>query len=208
MAKPRPTRPVSRPAASMPRRVGLAAAFLLGFVLAFLIGSWSTGPDTTERRVEELRQEEVRRDAEQIAALNDLTSGTRDHLVPVLEAMTAAAPTAEVVQLWREVITAEMERYQSSPSVGNGVNVARTGFRDSVGQLALAVRTHEIALTAAEPLKADLLALAAEQRTAAVSTWSVAALQLDVVNVAAGNGHRHVQFSGAPDNEPEGSGTR
>ncbi|MGH3861916.1 hypothetical protein [Actinokineospora sp.] len=38
----------------------------------------------------------------------------------------------------------------------------------------------------------------------------IAALQLDMINVDAGNGHRHVQFQqgAAPDGEPDGSGRR
>lgn len=210
MSKPRSPHSVTPPPAATPRgRIGLAATFLLGFVMAFFVGAWSSGPDgpsDIELRVAELEKEEAKRDVAQIVALNDLSRGSRDRLAPVVTA--TATPTAADVATWRGIVTAEAERYATSPSMGNGVNVARTGFRTAVAQLGAAVATFEAALTAPEPLRGKLLTLAAVQRTNAVQSWAVAALQLDVVNVQIGKGHLHVQFQSAPDSEPEGSGRR
>lgn len=207
MPKPRSKRPV-QPAPLSParRRVGLVVMFTLGFVLAFLFGSWTTGPDAAERTTTELQQAEAKREVEQIAALNELAVGTRDRLTPVLTAMAKTGVTGQEIHEWRKVVAAEVERYKVTPSMGNGVNVARTGFRSAVEQLAAAVGGFEAAHAAAEPLKATLASLAIEQRGVALLTWTVAALQLDVINVDAGNGHRHVQFQqGAA---PDGSGRR
>ena len=228
--RPRSGKPVPPPA---PRRswvpvTGLVTAFVLGFAVAFLVSSWTSGPDASESRIEELKQAEAQRDVEQIEVLIELGRGGQERLAPVLVAMaevapldaTAApaprvAPTAEQVRGWREIVAAEAARYTETPSAGNGVNVARTGLRTAVEQLTAAVDTFDAALTAAEPLRGRLLALAGTQRTVALRAWSVAALQLDVISVDAGKGHVLVQLPSGPnsgraplDSEPEGSGSR
>ncbi|MEJ2879149.1 MULTISPECIES: hypothetical protein [unclassified Saccharothrix] len=196
--------------------------FVLGVALAFLVVSWTSGPDATERRVEELRQAEAQRDVEQIGALIELARGTRDRLTPVLvdmakvapfEAVAPVAPTAEQVRGWKDVVLAEVKRYEQTPSAGNGVNVARTGMRTAVDQLVSAVSAFDAAVEVEEPARSRFVGLAAGQRTLALRTWSVAALQLDVISIEAGKGHVHVYLpsgsgSGAvtPDSSPEGTG--
>jgi hypothetical protein len=202
---------------------GLITAFVLGFAAAFVISSWTSGPDATERRIAELKQAEAQRDVVQVGTLIELARGGRDRLAPVLMAMAKAAPlgstalpvapTADEVRGWRDVVSAEAQRYAETPSAGNGVNVARTGMRTAVQQLGAAVDGFDAAITAAEPLKGKLLTLAGSQRTMALRTWSVAALQLDVISIDAGKGHVHVQLPSGPDpgaipadSAPEGSG--
>lgn len=212
MAKTRRVAVVRHPSPARTRRgAAVVTAFALGFAVAFVLGSWTTGPDATQRRIAELEQQEARRDVEQIRILNDLARGSRERLTPVVTAMAENQYTADDVRAWREVVAAEVRRYAESPSAGNGVNVARTGIRTAVEQLATAVDGFEAAVSAPGPLGARLAAIAGEQRALAVRTWSVAALQLDVINVNAGNGHVHVQLrSGADDGvtrldgEPEG----
>jgi len=225
MARTRRAQAVRHASRSQMRHgAGLLAAFVLGLAVAFVLGSWTTAPDATERRIAELEHAEAQRDVEQIRVLNDLARSSRERLTPLLTAMARTAPldgtpgtvpTAEEVRGWQEVVSAEVRRYAESPSAGNGVNVARTGIRTAVRQLAAAVDGFEVAVTAAEPLRERLVTLAAEQRTLAVWTWSVAALQLDVINVYVGNGHIHVQLPScadrgviAADGEPERSGWR
>lgn len=199
---------------------GFLTAFLLGLAVAFLITS-GNGPDATQRRIAELEREDAARDAAQLGPLTDQAKDTRDRLAPVLAAMALAAPvdgsapksplTSDVVSGWRDVVAAAEKSYEQSPSAGNGINVARTGLRTAVQQLAAAVRGFETALGVAEPVRSTLVALAGEQRTLALRTWSVAAVQLDVINIEAGRGHVHVQLSTggdagviAPDGAPEG----
>lgn len=215
--RPEPKRPEAN---WKPATAGAVTAFVLGVAVAFLLGAWTSGPDKTERRIAELREAEARRDVEQIVVLTDLARGSRDRLAPVLTGMSKAAPadassgavpTAEEVAGWRDVVTAELRRYSETPSAGNGVNVARTAFTTSVRQLAVAVGGFEAALNAPDPQRGRLVGLAAEQRTLALQAWSVAALQLDVINIEAGKGHVHIQLDprSAPlDGEPEGSGRR
>ncbi|WP_447007981.1 hypothetical protein ACRAKI_16535 [Saccharothrix isguenensis] len=226
MPKNRPAAPRSRPSASRAQLVtGLLTAFVLGLALAFVIGTWTSGPDTTERRIAELQQAEAQRDVEQIRQLTELARGTRDRLGPVLEAMAKAAPlggdtptsplTAAEVDGWRAVLSAEEKRYEETPSSGNGVNVARTAMRTAVRQLSTSADGFRAAVETTGPLGADLVTLAGHQRDLALQTWSVAALQLDVINIDGGNGHVHVQLPSGGDSgtvmldgEPEGSGRR
>ncbi|MGM1064834.1 hypothetical protein [Saccharothrix sp. Mg75] len=226
VGRARPGQPPRRPAG--PRSpwisaTALVTAFALGFAVAFASGSWMSGPDPTQRRIAELEQAEAQRDVEQVGAVTELAKGGRDRLAPVLAAMAGAAPppggaspvapTAEDVRGWRDVVAAEVRRYEETPSAGNGVNVARTGLRTAVEQLAAAVDGFAAAAGAPQPLAGELLALAGAQRTLALRTWSVAALQLDVINVDAGKGHVHVYLPSAPgsgtipaDTAPEGTG--
>ena len=214
--------PAPRPRSPWTSVTALVTTFVLGFAVAFVSVSWASGPDATQRRIAELEQEEARRDVEQVGALIELARGGRERLAPVLEAMARAvplddggqrtAPTTEEVRGWREVVSREVERYAETPSAGNGVNVARTGLRTAVQQLAAAVDGFAAAITTA-PQAADLLALAGAQRTLALRTWSVAALQLDVISIGAGKGHVHVYLPSGPgdgtipaDTAPEGSG--
>lgn len=219
----KPVRGTAAPRSPWASATALVTTFALGFAVAFVSGSWTSGPDSTERRIAELEQEEARRDVEQVGALIELARGGRERLTPVLEAMakaapldegaTPTAPTAEEVRRWRDVVSEEVRRYAETPSAGNGVNVARTGMRTAVQQLAAAVDGFATAVAAPEPLAGSLLALAGGQRTLALRTWSVAALQLDVISVDAGKGHVHVQLPSGPDSgtipadtAPEGSG--
>ncbi|WP_158849665.1 hypothetical protein [Saccharothrix deserti] len=226
MVRTRSGKPVRRPEA--PRSLwgsatALVTTFALGFAVAFVSGSWTSGPDATERRIAELKQAEAQRDVEQVGTLIELAKGGRERLTPVLEAMakasplqdtaSPAAPTIDEVRGWRDVVSAEVQRYAETPSAGNGVNVARTGMRTAVQQLAAAVDGFATAATAPEPLARDLLPLAGAQRTLALRTWSVAALQLDVISIDAGKGHVHVYLPSGPDSgtipadtAPEGSG--
>ena len=209
----RTTRVAALPAPPPKGRVwaGFLTAFLLGLAVAFLITAGS-GPDATQRRIAELEQQDADRDAALLGPLTDLAKDTRDRLTPVLEAMRSPL-TPEAVNGWREVVSAAEKSYEQAPSAGNGINVARSGLQTAVQQLAAAVKGYEAALGTAEPVRSTLVALADEQRTLALRTWSVAAVQLDVINIEAGRGHVHVQLpSGAgaiaPDGAPEGSGQR
>jgi hypothetical protein len=232
IGRARPGKPVRSATATRsglgrwPAAAGMVTAFALGLAVAFGIGALNSRPDQTEQQIAQLKQAEAERDLAQIASLTELARGSRDRLTPVLLGMAEAAPvaenaaagpapTADAVRGWREVVSAEVTRHADAPSGGTAVNVARNGLRVAVQQLAAAVDGFEIAAGAAEEARGRFVALAGQQRTLALRTWSVAAIQLDVINIDAGNGHVHVQLpagpgSGAipPDGSPEGSGRR
>jgi hypothetical protein len=216
------------PAAASTRRVwpALVTAFALGIAIAFGIGALANRPSAGQQNIADLQRAEAERDIAQISALTELARGSRDRLAPVLVGMADAvpvdtkappgiAPTAATVTGWRDVVSAEVSKHADAPSAGTAVNVARGGLRAAVQQLAAAVDGFEATIAAAEPTRGRLVALAGQQRTLALRAWSVAAIQLDVINIEAGNGHVHIQLpagpeSGAiaPDSAPEGSGRR
>jgi hypothetical protein len=226
----KPVRSGHSDATTGPRRwppaASLLTAFVLGVAVAFGIGALATQPDAAEQNIADLKRAEAERDVAQVTTLTELARGSRDRLAPVLLGMADAVPvapnaapgtqpTAATVAGWRDVVSAEVTKHADAPSAGTAVNVARGGLRAAVQQLAAAVDNFETAVAAAEPVRSRLFVLAGQQRTLALRAWSVAAIQLDVINIDAGNGHVHIQLpagpeSGAiaPDSLPEGSGRR
>ena len=145
---------------------------------------------------------------------------TQERLVPVLEGLAKAVPVGQPpgpvatqadLDDWRVVTGDAVGDFANPPSGGTGVNIARSGLAAAVRALDAAVDTYAAALTHPQAARGPLLELAGRQRDIAVTTWSTAATQLDVLNVGAGNGHVHVFLPAAPgqgaltaDGAPEG----
>lgn len=208
--------PARRPPARNRLLLGVAAAALVTGLLGGLIGYSVGRPSQTEASIARLQQADAERDVRQIIELTELAHRTGDELSPILTAIRQASdagrpPEAAQVRQWQETMRRLTERFADPPSGTTATNVARGGLRSAVEQAAIAVDT----LTLAEPANAagERLALAARQATVAVTTWSVAATQLDQINIDAGQGHRHVHLDtggadGAlsPDGAAEGHG--
>jgi len=220
--------PPPAPARSALRPWPVAAvvtAFALGLAVAFAIGAMATPAPTAEQNIAAMQRSDAERDVKQVATLTELARGGVDRLAPVLTGMAVAMPvgqktpgpppTPAAVNGWRDVLSAEVAKHADAPSAGTAVNVARGGLRAAVQQLAQAVEMFAVAVAAPDQLRGQLMTLAGEQRTLALRTWSVAGVQLDVINIDAGYGHAHVVLpagpeAGAiePDSAPEGSGRR
>jgi hypothetical protein len=169
-----------------------------------------------------LRKQTQVRDKEQVQELTDRMRGTVDALGPTLDGMAKSLPpgskkvgklaTASDVAKWRRAVRKENEFFAETVSGETGTNVARGGFAASLDALNEAVETYAVALR--DPgERATLLERAREQRDLAVRSWSVAATQLDAINIATGFGHQHVYLGGTEaaggfgaDPAPEGSG--
>ena len=215
----------------------LAAAVVLipiaavGIVIA--AGSGDSKPNPTadaqaavkksiETEAATLRRQTQVRDKEQVAELTDHMRGTVDALVPVLDGFSKALPpgketvgplaTPAAVAKWRAAVRKENEYFAETVSGETGTNVARGGFAAALDALNEATETYALAVD--DPgHRRPLLARAREQRDLAVRTWSVAATQLDAINIATGYGHQHVYLGGSAqvggfsaDPAPEGSG--
>ena len=194
-------------------------AALAGGAVGYAVGRPGTQADT----VAELRRAEAERDLAQITELTTTARTTSREVSPVLAefssvlpADTASAPGATQTQLarWQETLRQAVERHAPTPSGMTGTNVARGGFRSAVDALMLAVDTY---VASQQPLPAEqqraLMELADRQWRTGAAMWSVAATQLDQLNLDAGNGHQHVYLTGvtgegiiAPDEIPEGTG--
>ncbi len=170
-----------------------------------------------------LREQTQVRDKEQVQQLTDTMRGTVDALGPVLSGLGRTFPPGEddklgplakasAVEGWRRTVREENEFFAETVSGETGTNVARGGFAASLDTLNESVESYRLAL--AQPAaRAALLERAREQRNLAVRTWSVAATQLDAINIATGYGHQHVYLGGSEavggfgaDPAPEGSG--
>ncbi|GAA2193325.1 hypothetical protein [Micromonospora lupini] len=192
----------------------VVAASLLGGGIGYGIGR----PDATEASIADLRRAETKRDLQQIADLTALARRTSDQISPILAALGAGGTTGPVpdpgqARQWQQAVRAAAEPFANPPSGTTATNVARGGLRSAVDQAAVAVDTYALAANSPAVNRKALTDLAARQATLAATTWSVAATQLDQVNVDAGHGHQHVYLDtgkdgGAftPDQAAEGTG--
>jgi hypothetical protein len=179
--------------------------------------------DDVESEAAELRRQTKVRDKEQVAELTERMRSAVDALAPVLSGMGRTLPPGEddklgpvaeaaAVQRWRRAVRGENEYFAETVSGETGTNVARGGFAAALDALNEAVETYALAVEQPSARRA-LLERARQQRNLAVRTWSVAATQLDAINIATGYGHQHVYLGGSEaaggfgaDPAPEGSG--
>ncbi|RIV39134.1 hypothetical protein [Micromonospora radicis] len=180
----------------LPAAVAAAlAAGLVGGLIGYAVGR----PGATESSIAQLQEADARRDAQQIVELTEMAHRTGEQLAPILVAVRQAAeaerpPEAAQLRQWQQTMRQLAEQYADPPSGMTATNVARGGLRGAVEQAAVAVDTLALATVDGATAADELLALAARQATLAVTTWSVAATQLDQINIDAGHGHQHVHL--------------
>ncbi|WP_061300714.1 hypothetical protein [Herbidospora cretacea] len=216
-ARPLPARETPRPARSR-YAAGLVVAILVAGSLGYLFGS----PDATETSVAEMRAAEMRRDAQQIVELTAGARTTATDLTKVMAALgealppggalAARTPTDAELGEWQRVMKQAVDRHSVTPSGTTSTNVARAGFRSAVDAMAVAVDGYAYCRKVPTDVRQGCLDVARRQRTVGLMTWSVAATQLDQINVDAGHGHQHVYLTSAPgggamtaDGVPEGT---
>jgi hypothetical protein len=179
--------------------------------------------DAVESEAAGLRRKTQVRDKAQVQELTERMRGTVDALAPVLSGLGRTFPPGDDERLgplarpasvdrWRRTVRAEDRYFAETVSGETGTNVARGGFAAALDALIEAVETYRLALEQPSARPA-LLERARQQRNLGVRTWSVAATQLDAINIATGYGHQHVYLGGAEaaggfsaDPAPEGSG--
>jgi hypothetical protein len=216
----RPSYLQPRPAARQRRTLlvgGIVAALiasLLGAGVGYLVGR----PDATSAAVADLRAAELARDVTQIGELTELARRTRDQITPVLAGLQAAVAASQVVPAervtaWQQTMKQATDAFADPPSGTTATNVARGGLRSAVTALAVAVDSYAAASGVASAQRAPLMTLIERQVDAATAVWSVAATQLDQINIDAGYGHQHVHLKVAggegsftPDGSAEGAG--
>ncbi|GAA1851858.1 hypothetical protein [Asanoa iriomotensis] len=196
--------------------VGFIAAVVAAALLAGLAGFLIGRPDSTTRAIDEIKAQEAKRDVEQIRSLTTVARSSQEALTPVLNAFDAAVESgqpadAATVGSWQKTVKGLVDAHSESPSGTTATNVARGGFRGAISDFTTAVDLYAAAVAGPAEQRAGLIAIAVRSRTGAATAWSVAAAQLDQINVDAGLGHQHVyleteQGSGAftADGEEEG----
>lgn len=220
--KPSWTRPAPRTTTA--RRppggtLGAVIALLVAAAVGLFIGVQVAGPDPTDTAVASMQADEAERDAAQIAALTTLARSTSQQVKPVVDGLRSGPPgtkatpvTDQQLARWKQIMAQQVERHKDAPSGSTATNVARNGLRNAVDQLAVAVDTFAAARALPAGQQAPLLNVASRQRLLAVTGWSVAATQLDQINIDAGYGHQHAYLTDsaeggatAGDGSPEGS---
>lgn len=198
--------------------VAAVAAVLVAALLGGVVGYALGRPDPIEASVAQLRQADAERDARQIVELTELAHRTGEQLAPIVRGLRQDAEAGRVpdraqVDAWQQTMRQLAAQFADPPSGMTATNVARGGLRGAVDQAAVAVDSVALALAGPPAGRTELMTLAARQATLAASTWSVAATQLDQINVDAGHGHQHVHLDvgdveGAlgPDGSAEGTG--
>jgi hypothetical protein len=211
--------------------VVVAAALLVpaGALAAVLVSRGdeaprAAAPDPVESEAERLRRQTQVRDREQVQDLTEHMRLTADELRSVVSGLAQTFPPgadgrtgplveASEVEAWRRLVREADRHFENPPSGETGTNVARGGFAAAVDSLLGAAETYRLALRN-RGARRELLERSRQQRDVAVRTWSVAATQLDAINIATGFGHQHVYLGGTEeaggfgaDPAPEGSGS-
>ena len=201
------------------RRVPLAATIaglVIAALVAGLVGYFVGRPDATTRAIDDIKAQEAKRDVDQIRDLTAVARRSQEALTTLLNAFDTAVDgtkpvDAATVTSWQQTVKGLVAAHADSPSGTTATNVARGGFRGAVADFQVAVDIYAQAVAAPAENRVALSQIAGRARTAAATAWSVAAAQLDQINVDAGFGHQHVyleteQGSGAftADGEEEG----
>ncbi|SNS59692.1 hypothetical protein SAMN05421812_10153 [Asanoa hainanensis] len=191
---------------------GIVVAALAAGLVGFLVGR----PDATTRAIDDIKAAEAQRDRDQITSLTDVARSSQEKLTTLLTGFDAAVAggkpaDAATIAGWQQVVKDLVAAHADSPSGTTATNVARGAFRGAIGDFQVAVDLYAAAVAGPADRQPALIEIADRARTAAATSWSVAAAQLDQINVDAGFGHQHVyleteQGSGAftADGEEEG----
>ncbi|OKI71736.1 hypothetical protein A6A27_19755 [Micromonospora sp. CB01531] len=174
------------------------AVGLVGGLIGFAVGQ----PTPTEAGIVQMREANAKRDVQQIIQLTEMARETGGQLSPILLAIkqdsdAGRTPEASQVHQWQQTMRQLTEQFDNPPSGMTATNVARGGLRSAVEQGALAVDSVALAVTSPAPARKNQLALATRQAVLASVTWSIAAAQLDQINIDAGRGHQHVYLASA-----------
>ncbi|WP_406068932.1 hypothetical protein [Micromonospora sp. NBC_01638] len=198
--------------------VVVATIGLAGVLVGGAAGYTANRPDGVESAVADIREAEAKRDSQQIVELTATARRLGEEISPILTALRADTPTSgqpgpEQARQWQQTMLRAAEPFANPPSGTTATNVARGGLRSAVEQASLAVESYLLAVTGPPTQRTALTELAKRQAVQAAASWSVAATQLDQVNIDAGQGHQHVYLDTSPgggaftsDGAAEGSG--
>lgn len=188
----------------------------VNIVLATLVlTSGGDDGDSLDSRVADLEAQEDARHVELVAELTQQTTAAHSGLLPVIEGLHAVVPSGGTAAVsptatpaaWHSAVGAAIGTYGDPPSGSTEFNTARNGLLLAIDLLGSAATAYEAAAAApAGPQQEELLELAGRLRDQAVAAWSVAATQLDVLNIDAGYGHVHITLPSRPGEEVDPHG--
>ncbi|WP_324649841.1 hypothetical protein [Georgenia sp. H159] len=196
------------------------AALLLGVGGTLGVTALADRPDDAESTAAAVQQANEQRDVEATRELTSIAREIAEDLEPALVGLATAIPEADSpgplasaaeVDAWSGSVDDALAAFGDTSSAGTAVNVARSSLTAAVEQFQAVVSTYEAALAADGAQQQRLIEIAGQQRSTAVLTWSVAATQIDFINVEADLGHAHVVLPATPgsgdhlDGAPEGT---
>ncbi|NOV97803.1 hypothetical protein HDG69_002378 [Isoptericola halotolerans] len=202
-----------------PRRVValVAGATVAAVLVVIAVLSWgdddgpTSGAAVDPARVAELERAEVERNEQTLEALAEFGLELQDELSPVLEGLQAAEPpdgssrrepTAEELDRWRGVLDALATDAEALPLGATEHNMVRRGFALTVEMLGSSVDLVEQGSAADPPTAGTLYGLSGDVRGQAVDAFGMAAMQLDLLYIAADKGHLHVVLRAGEDGAP------
>ncbi|WP_158564240.1 hypothetical protein [Jiangella anatolica] len=199
---------------SPPRRrafwIAVAAALAaLNIVLATLVlTGGGDDDDPLADRVAELEAQEEANQTELVGQLTEQATAAHAGLLSVIAGLHAVVPSGAPPvgpvagadpASWHTAVGAAIGTFGDAPSGSTEFNTTRNGLLLAIDLLGSAATAYEGAVAAPDGAERDrLLELAGRLRDQAVAAWSVAATQLDVLNIDAGNGHVHITLPSRP----------
>jgi hypothetical protein len=205
-----------RSPSSAPERLGplrhrgpwiVLVALVVGAIVLVAALAGRDGGGELEQRTAELEEQEAAREAEQVGELTDIAVTVHGELLPVLAELHDVLPvegppgepaTHADLDGWRVAVDGARTEFGDPPSASTEVNTARGGLVLAVDLLGSSLTAYESALADDAGERPRLEGLAADLRRNAVDAWSVAATQLDLLNIDAGNGHVHLYLPVRP----------
>jgi hypothetical protein len=176
--------------------------------------------DRTDDLVTRLEEQESARDREQIEQLTATGRQATALVDPLVTQLSSSPPAGELtltdatvdrrtVAGWARTARRARGLFGDPESASTGINVARGALVGAIDAVNGAVRAYDDGLALPEGLhQTAALTRASESLDLAVRLWSVAASQIDELNVRAGFGHQHIHLAVAtpPDSQREGTG--
>ncbi|WP_116950316.1 hypothetical protein [Jiangella endophytica] len=188
----------------------------VNIVLATLVLSGGRDDDDpVADRVAELEAQEEVRQVELVGQLTEQTTAAHAGLLNVIDGLHTVVPAGGQAVVspavdptaWHSAVGAAIGTFGDPPSGSTEFNTARNGLLLAIDLLGSAATAYESAVAApAGPEQDRLLELAGRLRDQAVAAWSVAATQLDVLNIDVGNGHVHITLPSRPGEEVDPHG--
>ncbi|RIQ22254.1 hypothetical protein DY240_14145 [Jiangella rhizosphaerae] len=180
-----------------------------------MITGGDDGDDPVAERVAELEAQEAERQVELVGQLTEQTTTAHGTLLTVIEGLHSVVPAEGTAAVspgadhaaWHAAVDSARAAFGEPPSGSTEFNTTRNGLLLAVDLLGSSVTAYQSAEAAPAGAQQEaLLGLASDLRDQAVAAWSVAATQLDVLNIDAGNGHVHITLPSRPGEEVDPHG--
>jgi hypothetical protein len=180
----------------------------------------ATVTPSASEEAKKLEEASESRDTTQVTQLTALMRQYAEDLDPAVRGVNKTLPperkrrvgpfaSAREADEWVDATRKAAAFFDETVSGETETNVARGALATAVRGLARMAETYRLAVEH-RAMRRELLETVRSQRDDAIDAWETAAIQVDVINIAAGFGHQHPPLPGgtgtSPDELPEGTG--